>query len=208
METHLSQTIDITNDNARYDTSVKEMLADKQVLARILKYSLQEFQDDEIEDIMRNMDMPVVSQVRMEPGQTNLNKVETTSEEDSVPGEGKVFYDIRFSVFRGTEQIKILINLEAQKTTKESKLGYQLDNRIIYYLGRMIMNDETGRRLDVMCNLSEVVMEKGIEKGIEKGETRLNNLYRLLMEQNRIDDVQKAIANEEYRSALYAEFNL
>ena len=313
METHLSQTIDITNDNARYDTSVKEMLADKQVLARILKYSLQEFQDDEIEDIMRNMDMPVVSQVRMEPGQTNLNKVETTSEEDSVPGEGKVFYDIRFSAFRGTEQIKILINLEAQKTTKESKLGYQLDNRIIYYLGRMvsaqkeveftrsnyndlkhvrsiwicmdseddedsinricltqetvygkemvlsnldkvvgviirlrknedaaeskniliamleellkkdsvdvkkqklveqyglIMNDETGRRLDVMCNLSEVVMEKGIEKGIEKGETRLNNLYRLLMEQNRIDDLQKAIANEEYRSALYAEFNL
>ena len=38
--------------------------------------------------------------------------------------------------------------------------------------------------------------------------TRLNNLYRLLMEQNRIDDLQKAIANEEYRSALYAEFNL
>ena len=68
----------------------------------------------------------------------------------------------------------------------------------------LIMNDETGRRLDVMCNLSEVVMEKGIEKG----ETRLNNLYRLLMEQNRIDDLQKAIANEEYRSALYAEFNL
>ena len=67
-----------------------------------------------------------------------MNKVETTSEEDSVPGEGKVFYDIRFSVFRGTEQIKILINLEAQKTTKESKLGYQLDNRIIYYLGRMV----------------------------------------------------------------------
>ena len=274
METHLSQTIDITNESARYDTSVKEMLADKQVLARILKYSLAEFQDDEIEDIIRNMDMPMISQVRMEPGQTNLNKVETTSEEDSIPGEGKVFYDIRFSVFRGTEQIKILINLEAQKTTKESKLGYQLDNRIIYYLGRMvsaqkeveftrsnyndlkhvrsiwicmdseddedsinricltqetvygkemvlsnldkvvgviirlrknekaaesknilvamleellkkdsvdvkkqklveqyglIMNDETGRRLDVMCNLSEVVMEKGIEKGIERG---------------------------------------
>ena len=274
METHLSQTIDITNESARYDTSVKEMLADKQVLARILKYSLAEFQDDEIEDIIKNMDMPMISQVRMEPGQTNLNKVETTSEEDSIPGEGKVFYDIRFSVFRGTEQIKILINLEAQKTTKESKLGYQLDNRIIYYLGRMvsaqkeveftrsnyndlkhvrsiwicmdseddedsinricltqetvygkemvlsnldkvvgviirlrknekaaesknilvamleellkkdsvdvkkqklveqyglIMNDETGRRLDVMCNLSEVVMEKGIEKGIERG---------------------------------------
>ena len=313
METYLSQTIDIVNDNARYDTSVKEVLADKQVLARILKYSLTEFRDDEIDDIMNNMDTPVISKVRMEPGQTNLNKIEKTSEEDNIPGEGKIFYDIRFSVFRGDEQIKFLINIEAQKSSDENKLGYQLDNRIIYYLSRMvsaqkeveftksnyndlkhvrsiwicmdseddedsinriclsqetvfgkemplsnlakvvgviirlrknedaaeskniliamleellkkdsvdvkkqklveqyglIMNDETGRRLDVMCNLSEVVMEKGIEKGIEKGETRLNNLYRLLVEQNRIDDLQKAIANEEYRSALYAEFNL
>ena len=309
METYLSQTIDIVNDNARYDTSVKEVLADKQVLARILKYSLTEFQDDEIDDIMNNMDIPVISKVRMEPGQTNLNKIEKTSEEDNIPGEGKIFYDIRFSVFRGEEQIKFLINIEAQKSSDENKLGYQLDNRIIYYLSRMvsaqkevefaksnyndlkhvrsiwicmdseddedsinriclsqetvfgkemplsnldkvvgviirlrknedaaeskniliamleellkkdsvdvkkqklveqyglIMNDETGRRLDVMCNLSEVVMEKGIEKG----ETRLNNLYRLLVEQNRIDDLQKAIEDEEYRLALYAEFNL
>ena len=320
MSTHLSQTIDIINDNARYDTSVKEVLADKQVLARILKYSLAEFENDEIEDIMKSMDTPVISKVRMEPGQTNLNKVEKTSEEDNVPGEGKIFYDIRFSVFRGEEQIKFLINIEAQKSSDENKLGYQLDNRIIYYLGRMIssqkeveftksnyndlkhvrsiwicmdsgdeedsinriclsqetvygkemelcnldkvvgviirlrknenaaesrniliamleellrkdaadkkkqkleqyglvMDDETRRRLDVMCNLSEVVMEKGIEQGvkqgieqgIEQGEARLNNLNKLLMEQKRIDDLQKAIADEEYRSQLYEEFNL
>ena len=99
METHLSQTIDITNDSARYDTSVKEMLADKQVLARILKYSLTEFQDDKIEDIIKNMDMPMISQVRMEPGQTNLNKVETTSEEDTVPGEEKYFMILDFRYF-------------------------------------------------------------------------------------------------------------
>ena len=37
METNLSKAIDITNDTARYDESVKELLADKQVLARILK---------------------------------------------------------------------------------------------------------------------------------------------------------------------------
>ena len=138
METYLSQTIDIVNDNARYDTSVKEVLADKQVLARILKYSLKEFQDDEIDDIMNNMDIPVISKVRMEPGQTNLNKIEKTSEEDNIPGEGKIFYDIRFSVFRGEEQIKFLINIEAQKSSDENKLGYQLDNRIIYYLSRMV----------------------------------------------------------------------
>ena len=31
------------------------------------------------------------------------------------------------------------------------------------------MRDDTERRLNTMCNLSEVVLEKGIEQGIEKG---------------------------------------
>ena len=87
---------------------------------------------------MRSMDEPVISGVRVEPGQTNFSKVEKRSEEDNVPGEGKIFYDIRFSVFRGEEQIKFLINIEAQKSSDENKLGYQLDNRIIYYLSRMV----------------------------------------------------------------------
>lgn len=45
---------------------------------------------------------------------------------------------IRFSVHHGSERIKILINLEAQKSTNPSKLGYEIDNRIIFYLGRMV----------------------------------------------------------------------
>ena len=53
-------------------------------------------------------------------------------------GEGKIYYDIRFNAYLEKEQIKILVNIEAQKSTNPSKLGYHLDNRIIYYLGRMI----------------------------------------------------------------------
>ena len=138
MGTNLSGVIDVTSEAARYDASVKEVLADKQVLSRILKYSLEEFEDMELEDIMRSMDEPVVSRLRMEPGQTNLNRVEKQSEEDSVPGEGKIFYDIRFSVYLGEEMIKFLINVEAQKSTNPHKLHYHLDNRIIFYLARMI----------------------------------------------------------------------
>lgn len=138
MGTNLSGVIDVTSEAARYDASVKEVLADKQVLSRILKYSLEEFEDMELEDIMRSMDEPVVSRLRMEPGQTNLNRIEKQSEEDSVPGEGKIFYDIRFSVYLGEEMIKFLINVEAQKSTNPHKLHYHLDNRIIFYLARMI----------------------------------------------------------------------
>ena len=61
MGTNLSGVIDVTSEAARYDASVKEVLADKQVLSRILKYSLEEFEDMELEDIMRSMDEPVAS---------------------------------------------------------------------------------------------------------------------------------------------------
>lgn len=138
MGTNLSGVIDVTSEAARYDVSVKEVLADKQVLSRILKYSLEEFKNMSLDEIMRSMDEPVVSRLRMEPGQTNLNRVEKQSEEDSVPGEGKIFYDIRFSVYLGEEMIKFLINVEARKSTNPHKLHYHLDNRIIFYLARMI----------------------------------------------------------------------
>lgn len=136
--TNISDTIDRNSISAKYDESVKEMLADKQILARILKYTLEEFANEELSVIINSMDELAVSRIRMEPGHTNLNRVHKTSEEDQVIGEGKIFYDIRFSVYHGNELLKILINIEAQKSTNPSKLGYHIDNRAIYYLGRMI----------------------------------------------------------------------
>ena len=321
--TYLSNAVEVTYDKAKYDASIKEVLADKQILARILKYTLEEFEEDDIDDIIRELDEPVVSRVRMEPGQTNTptSKVHKTSEEDTVSGEGKIFYDIRFSVFHGTQKIKILINIEAQMSTKKSKLRYELDNRMIYYLGRMIsaqkevefasfnyddlkhvrsiwicmdgaddedsisriclrqesvfgkladlhnldkvvgvmirlranenveesknklismleellrkeaahikkkkladkygliMTRETERRVSEMCNWSEAIAEReynkglksGIERGIEQGESRLNELNRLLVKNDRIDDMIKATTDEAFRMVLYAEFQL
>ena len=138
MDTNLSQTIDITTERARYDEYIKEILSDKQILARILKYTLEEFQDTDIDTIIANIDEPEVSKVRVEPGHTNTETIKGAPTEDNVPGEGKIFFDIRFSAYSKDELIKILINIEAQKSTNTSKLGYHLDNRIIYYLGRMI----------------------------------------------------------------------
>ena len=138
METNLSQTLDITKEKAKYDQYIKEILADKQVLARILKYTLEEFEDMEIPAIIDNIDEPEISKIRIEPGHTNIERITGTPTEDSVPGEGMIYFDIRFSAYSGEELIKILVNIEAQKSSDHSKLGYYLDNRILYYLGRMI----------------------------------------------------------------------
>lgn len=142
MNSNIADTIDRNSYTAKYDASVKEMLADKQILARILKYSLEEFANEELSDIIDSMNEPDVSNVRMEPGFTNSEQVMRTVEEDSVIGEGAIYYDIRFSVYHGAELIKMLINIEAQKSTNPTKLGYYIDNRIIFYLGRMVSSQK------------------------------------------------------------------
>ena len=315
MESNISKVIDITANRAKYDESVKEILADKQILARILKYTLDEFKDADLKDIIANIDEPEVSKIRMEPGYTNTERVRKESEEDSIPGEGKIFYDIRFSAYSGEELIKILINIEAQKTSKTSKLGYHLDNRILYYLGRMIsaqkeveftrsdydnlkavrsiwicmdagddedsinrirfkqdtiygkdmdlsnidkvqgviirlrknenleqskniliamleellrreeteikkkrltdefnleMNVVTGRKVDVMCNLSEVLIEQGEEKGKEIGkeigEADVKGFYTWLYQNGRSEDAQRAALDQKVYGALFKEY--
>lgn len=149
-ETHLADAVDITADSARYDTAAKELLADKQILAMILKYSLAEFEDMNVQEIVECLDEPVVSQINVNPGQTNTSKVKKSSEEDSVIGEGKLLYDIRFSAYLKvmnedkvvTKIIKFLMNVEAQKSTKKNELGYEIDNRIIFYMSRMVSSQK------------------------------------------------------------------
>lgn len=306
METNLSKAIDITNDTARYDESVKELLADKHVLARILKYSVEEFAELSLDEIIKSISEPDIAGIRVEPGMTNLGKVEKQSEEDFVPGEGKNIYDIRFVAYLGTEMIKFLINVEAQKSTKHYDLGYHLDNRIIFYLSRMIsaqkeieffnsdydnikavrsiwicmdsnadedsinrirfvqenvessknyliamleellkkgdkekkkknlssnfgliMTEETIRRIDHMCNLSDLIVEQGIEQGIEqgnvlhligqvckkmkKGKTVTEIAEDLEEPAQKIEQIYKAAlkynANEKEKDKIYAELN-
>ena len=88
----------------------------------------------------------------------------------------------------------------------------------------LIMTRETERRVSEMCNWSEAIaereykkglksgiergIEKGIEQGIEQGESRLNELNRLLVKNDRIDDMIKATTDEAFRMVLYAEFQL
>ena len=50
--------------------------------------------------------------------------------------------------------------------------------------------------------------EEGIQIGEKRGEARLNDLYESLMRDNRLDDLKKAMADEEYREKLYEEYKL
>lgn len=140
IKTNLAQTVEATNDSgSAYDTNVKYLLADKQVLSRILKYAVDEFRNMDIRDIMECIGDDIeIGTKPVDAGLSNLGRVKETITEDNVPGEGVIYYDIRFTAYHREKELKILINIEAQKSSHVGKLGYHLENRIIFYLARMI----------------------------------------------------------------------
>ena len=140
IKTNLAQAVDATGDpGAAYDTNVKYLLADKQILSRILKYTVDEFRDMDVQDIMDCIGDDIETGVKpVDAGLSNLGRVKETATEDNIPAEGIICYDIRFTAYHKEKELKILINIEAQKSSDAGKLGYHLENRIIFYLARMI----------------------------------------------------------------------
>lgn len=64
------------------------------------------------------------------------DKIVGSRTEDSVPGEGKIVYDIKFYIYTTNEErIKLIINLEAQK---KFQMGYDLVTRGIFYGARRL----------------------------------------------------------------------
>ena len=117
MKNELAGDIGLAAGKSQYDAQCKRILANKVILAWILKYTVKEFEEMSIRRIKL-----MISQVRVDPGKTNTSTFESEkiigeTGEDKVPGEGEVYFDIRFSVYLPVkgEKVKMIINVEAQK---------------------------------------------------------------------------------------------
>lgn len=143
-ENYISKTLSALGDGvAKVDAKIKALLADKQILARILKYSVEDFKEYDILEIINRIEEVEILEIPVDAGLSHKSKIEFgkisgSNTEDNVPGEGVIYYDIRFNVTKGKKRIKVLINIEAQATTSVSRLGYHIENRMTYYLSRMI----------------------------------------------------------------------
>lgn len=139
-ETVLSKNLQAAGDMAKYDAAVKCLLADKRILAWLLKSCVEEFRE---EDILKIADIyiegePQIAQVSVMPDETNASsKVRGTGVEDVTITEGTVTFDIRFEAIlpKNGEMISLIINVEAQN---EFYPGYPLIKRGIYYCSRMV----------------------------------------------------------------------
>lgn len=135
--TALASDIEKENLFIQYDKSIKKVLANKPILARILKFTVQELSTLSLRQIESCIDgnSVMIGQTFVEPGLSNP-KIINKQLEDDISGEGRIVYDLRFEVnLPDGEKTKIIINIEAQR---KSNPGYSIVNRGIFYIARLL----------------------------------------------------------------------
>lgn len=131
----LLNSLSAVKDRIRYDHEAKHVLANKQILSRILRECVDEFKDKSLPEIINAIDNDMkIGTISVEPGLTN--QAESLSQENNEPGEGTVYFDLLFSaVATGTKPIRVRINLEAQN---DYHPGYDSITRGVFYCARLI----------------------------------------------------------------------
>ncbi|MGN1188546.1 MAG: hypothetical protein ACI4R6_08625 [Lachnospiraceae bacterium] len=147
-ETYLAHVIGQTEYEAKYDNAAKKLLANKIVLAHILKGCVKEYHDCTIQDIAEKYieGEPEIDVSGVHMDDTNHSRkadapIEGADTVDTSLTEGMTYYDVRFNAIaprNGDSNdgfIRLVLNVEAQN---RFRLKYPLIKRAIYYCGRMI----------------------------------------------------------------------
>lgn len=142
VENILAKNITAAGDRANYDVACKRLLANKIILAWIMKSCLEEFQEFTVDEIADKYieGNPQIAKIAVNPEEETDSKgeqIEGSKTEDSTMKEGTVTYDIRFYALvpQTAETIKLILNIEAQNNFYP---GYPIIKRGLYYCSRMI----------------------------------------------------------------------
>ena len=138
-ESTLAKMISTAGEKAAYDRACKRLLANKIILAWIMKSCLEEYRDCEISEIASRYieGEAQISEVAVHPDEeVQSQQIIGLNTEDSTINEGTVTYDIRFrAIVPGTgEKISLIINIEAQN---DFYPGYPVVKRNLYYCCRL-----------------------------------------------------------------------
>lgn len=142
IENTLAKNITAAGEKAAYDAACKRLLANKIILAWIMKSCLEEYKTHSIHEIAENYieGVPQIAEAAVNPDEETRDsgeQIRGVKNEDSTIQEGTITYDIRFlAIVPGTgETIRLMINVEAQN---DFYPGYPIIKRALYYCSRMI----------------------------------------------------------------------
>ena len=127
----LLKDLSITELKSQYDLNARYLLANKNILARILAGCVREFSTMTPEEIIPFIGDDIhIGSVRTEPGMTN-GRIRGIQREDYTPEEGRIFFDLLFTVnLPDRENIRIFVNIEMENSHFPQQA---LLSRSIYY---------------------------------------------------------------------------
>lgn len=157
-KTVLASYIDTAGSKANLDNACKRLLANKIILAWIMKCTMKEYQNYSVQEIAGKFieEDPVISRIAVHSDEMDIDSLKANdvcpseqinfneygsvysgATEDSTMTEGTVTFDIRFRAIipHNGETVTLIINVEAQNNFYP---GYPLIKRGIYYCCRMI----------------------------------------------------------------------
>ncbi len=142
MENILAKNITVAGEKAAYDAACKRLLANKSILAWIMKSCLEEYRDIDVREIASRYieGEPQIAESAVNPDEKpggDGEQIKGAGTEDSSINEGTITYDIRFyaALPRSGEIIRLIINVEAQN---DFYPGYPIIKRGLYYCSRLI----------------------------------------------------------------------
>lgn len=147
----IAQNLKVADENAtfKYDESARNIVAQKSVLAYILKSALDEYAEYSVQEIAERFieGEPELRKIAVHQDHPDReddigmmsgdDKVEGKPTADKSQRDGTVYFDIRFTAVLPSDGglIEILLNLEIQN---KDKPGYPIPKRGVYYTSRMI----------------------------------------------------------------------
>ena len=134
----LANRIDTAGEMISYDEVCKQVLANKIILAWILKACVREYNDYSVEEIANKYieGEPEVSKTAVHVDET-AEFITGMNTENATMKEGTVTFDIKFRTIlpETKEAVDMIINVEAQN---DFYPGYPIVKRGVYYASRMI----------------------------------------------------------------------
>ena len=84
------------------------------------------------------------------------------------------------------------------------RMEVQHKKEIIDSVYHIDMDDKLGEEMNIMCNLSEAIEERGIEQGA----AQFAALTKVLLADARLEDLQRATDDQNFRKILYEEYHI
>lgn len=203
VENTLANHISAAGDGAAYDAACKRLLANKIILAWIMKSCLEEYRECGVKEIAERYieGTPQISQEPVNPDEIIDNEqIQGMNTEDSTIREGTITYDIRFrALVPGTdERVSLFINIEAQSNFYP---GYPIVKRAIYYCSRMLSSQYGTEFTAPQYSKIKKVYSIWLCKNPPKKRKNTINRYSI-KEENLVGNVSESVENYDLLSAV------